>query len=259
MTDWNFMTIAVGHPKWHWAAFRLTSQAKRSNFFSTIKIARLNSDIKETFVPESTFVRRWVGILQGKKALDSYRWKPILIYRQLLKLPQGSGLLYLDAGCEFNLNPESRTRMLEYFKMTSEKSFLTMALKTSLFNNTSDETLSFFEISAEMAKNSPMNQSGIIFMLNNDETRRLVGAWANSAEKNPSLFLNQAVNKNAKQLSREGRHDQSVLSCLMLNMGLSGIADETYFAPDWQSDGVRYPIWALRNSKFKSRVLKSPI
>lgn len=251
------MTIAVGHPKWYWAAFRLTSQAKRSDFFSAIKIARLNSETKEAFQPDLTFFRRWMGILQGKKALDSYRWKPILIYRQLLKIPEGSGLLYLDAGCEFNFNPMSRKRMLEYFNLTSNNSFLTMTLKTSLFENTSDETLSFFGISTDRAQTAPMNQSGIIFMLNNDETRRLVGAWANAAEKNPNLFLNQEESKKVKLSSREGRHDQSVLSCLMLNTGLEGIPDETYFAPDWHCDGIQYPIWALRNSKFKSKTLKS--
>jgi hypothetical protein len=254
MTEWNFLTIAVGHPKWYWAARRLNSQAKRSELFASRRIARLDAEVNKLFKPDQKSFQRLWWILRGAKALDSYRWKPILIHKHLISMPEGSGLLYLDAGCELNINEISRMRMFEYFELTSKKFLVTMALETSLFENTSDIALTHFDIDFDEAKKMPMNQSGIIFIVNNEFTRKLIGDWASTAIASPELFVSQS--KGEPSLYRIGRHDQSILSCLMLKIGINGIPDETYFGPNWNMLGSKFPIWAIRNSRITSKIRK---
>ena len=198
--------------------------------------------------------KKYGSILNSKHpGFGYYSWKPEIVETALRVFPE-SGVIYVDAGCELNLNPISLKRFNEYLNLLEKTSMLTMALHTSIFDNTSDEVLEFFAISKNQSKTTKMNQSGIIFMINNDKTKELLREWADTAINNPSLFRSSATKFEDSTEFRTGRHDQSILSCLMLKRGFQGIPDETYFGPDWNGKSFEYPIWALRNARLRSRI-----
>jgi hypothetical protein len=253
MIKWNFATIAVGHPKWSWAAKRLCNQAFQTGLFSKITIGKVNPEIRRS-INGIRLPQRLGYIFKGTKGLDSYRWKPLIIRKILQQIPDGEGLVYLDAGCELNWNDESEIQFKKYLSVAEETGLLTFTLNTSLFEGTQDSTLDFFNIAKELAQSFPMHQSGILFIIKNDKNMRLVERWRTLAIENPELFEERNMSNFVSSQFRPHRHDQSVLTCLFLNAELKGIPDETYHAPNWRRDGESYPIWAIRNSKLRSKL-----
>ena len=253
MIKWNFATIAVGHPKWFWAARRLCKQAYQTSLFNDVTIGRVNPEIRRSINGQNLH-QRFRYILNGTKGLDSYRWKPLIIHKILQNVSDGDGLVYLDAGCELNWNADSAIRFKNYLSLAEEKSLLAFKLNTSLYDGTQDLTLDFFRIDKKLAKKFPMYQSGILFIIKNDMNVHLINKWCMLAIENQELFEDQNRSNSDSSQFRHHRHDQSVLTCLFMKTGYKGIDDETYFAPNWRNSGKSYPIWAIRNSKIRSKL-----
>lgn len=195
-------------------------------------------------------------IQSNKRGFGYWIWKPFLVLQCLEEMKEGEGLLYLDGGCHLNLNEGSILKLKNYFH-TAEK---TGMLVTQLFDGqfgfeslsekswTKKELLDLLEVS-EPNRSSGQFQSGIIFVINNSENRRLIANWLDLCQTNNYGFLtgNSLVEQNYSSFV-EHRFDQSIFSALAKNNGISGFRDETYWESSWLTEGHDFPIWAIRNT-----------
>jgi len=83
----------------------------------------------------------------------------------------------------------------------------------------------------------------IVIMKKNAHCENIINEWYNACE-NYNL-INDLVHNEDPQFI-ENRHDQSILSVLVNKHGSVKLLDETYFYPNWDTNGINYPFWARR-------------
>lgn len=166
------------------------------------------------------------------------------------KIDNNDLLLYLDCGCELNIN--GKDRFIDYIKMVEKHDSLAMQLnglsekswtKTDLFN--------FMETPLK-DRESPQIESGIIFLKKTQTNLNLLDEWFNLKTVNNYHYVDDTPSLAPNDASFvENRHDQSCFSLLMKKYNRFVISDETYFHPNWDK-GIKNPIWAIRNKTGKS-------
>ena len=242
--DWSLYTFAGGKPYWRFAAARLLKQARASGIFS-------NLSVRDTAWLKASYPSVWRNATSpsGARGFGFWRWKPHLILEALQEAStRGEGVVYLDAGCEINLNGHSRRRFLDYFTLAQEDCPVAMKLDDSLDAWCKREVLQHFGISTTDSGETPVIEAGVLILAPTPRTLNLVKSWAEAADDLEGFLFNDELEPSSQLPNfRDHRHDQAVLSCLMHKEEMCGIPSETYFAPDWAADGRSFPIWALRN------------
>ena len=74
----------------------------------------------------------------------------------------------------------------------------------------------------------------------------IVNEWYKNVSCYHLLDDSKSIAENHPKF-RENRHDQSILSLLLKKHKCVTLNDETYFYPNWETNGAKYPIWAIRN------------
>lgn len=251
--EWHFLTIGVGAANYENAARRLSKEATKSNYFSSV-ITETNSTLKQNhgdFLDcHSKFINENLKLGYG-----NFLWKPYLVNHWMNRIPEGDGLLYLDSGCSFNLKSyEAKKRFKEYMETALIHGSLVTQLRNGQFDIddltekswTTAELAEAMEIS-EGSKNSNQIQAGILFLINNSKNREIVKKWWDFCVVEDYKYLQNSFFENPRGVFRQNRHDQSIFSCLAKKFEMYAIPDETYFYPEWYSNGRNYPIWAMRN------------
>jgi hypothetical protein len=90
-------------------------------------------------------------------------------------------------------------------------------------------------------------QAGIILCVRSEKSLELAKKWVDKcSESNYKLLCGPSRDSIEDEEFQDHRYEQSILSPLYKEFGLSGLADETYFFPNWDL-GKEFPIWAMRN------------
>lgn len=195
-------------------------------------------------------------IHSNKRGFGYWIWKPFLILKCLEEMKEGEGLLYLDGGCHLNLNEASILKLKNYFHIAENKGMLVTQLYDGQFGFesltekswTKKELLDLLEVS-EPDRNSGQFQSGIIFVINNSDNRKLIARWLELCKtSNYGLLTGKSLVEQNYSTFIEHRFDQSIFSALAKNRGIASFRDETYWESSWQTDGHDFPIWAIRNT-----------
>ena len=235
-----FVTFAGGSLRWYLAGFRLLFESRK---FQSISYRRIHTPLNlksRKVLKDSGFS---FSQARRQKGYGFWRWKPMLLNHTLLTIPENSILIYLDAGCQLNYNEISSDRFSSYIRKAKQHGIVAMEIEHSINSWTKRVVIDFFSGVSNLRKGR-ITQSGILFLRNTAQTRTLVNNWSNLSIQKPHFFNDFTSSEHLDFISH--RHDQSVLSCLMIQFQLQGIPDETYFAPDWKINGYRFPIWATR-------------
>lgn len=226
------------------AAARLRRQAAGSGLFDEIVVK--DDQWVKSKLPD---VWRATRTDAGSRGYGFWRWKPHLLSQALQDAREkGNGVVYLDAGCELNLNQASVERFKAYFRLAEVRGLVAMTLKDPLSQWCKKEVLDFFHLSDFQSRDTPITQAGVLVLTPTVECLALVEEWASCADVNDGYLFNDELDPSAQQMQFSShRHDQSVFTCLMSKHGMTGIPDETWFGPAWVPNGCAFPIWAIRN------------
>tara|TARA_B110000208_G_C11775468_1_gene431865 strand:+ start:409 stop:1140 length:732 start_codon:yes stop_codon:yes gene_type:complete len=211
--------ITYGNYKYERQKNALVKMAKKSDWFDTVT-AYGPSDLDDNFISKFKY------ILEEKKGAGYWIWKPYIISKKLDEINDGDILIYLDAGCELNL--DGKQRFQEYIEIV--KNSKTGILSFELYNgfnsgepllekNWNNEFLfKYFKINNDSSiRNTPQLVGGIIIMR---KCKNVIDIFTNSLNllnDKPDFF------KNCK------RNDQSILSVIRKIHGTELLPDETFF------------------------------
>mgnify|MGYP001470646235 CR=1 FL=1 len=203
----HFITFGGGKSNYLEAGVRLCNQAKKISLFNTIELFTGEYLQKDEYFwnTHSNF------IINNTRGYGYWLWKPYIIKKTIENLKDRDILLYLDAGCEININ--KRNKMIEYFNIIkTEKIIISSTTFKEKFWNKMDLILHLNANSSEFTE-TPQRQGGTILLYVCDDTRRLVNEWYETA-CNYNLIDDSPSKSNNYDGFKQHRHDQSIFSLL---------------------------------------------
>jgi hypothetical protein len=240
--------------KYKKAALRLKKQALNSSVFSSAQI--WNPKLIKKVAPNlfGNLQRLINSNPENNVGYGFWYWKSVIIEQSLKTLPAGTILVYLDAGCYLNLNnTKSEARMNDSIQFARTHGSLAMQLLDGEFGITdlsekswtSQEVLDELDISDEY-RNTNQIQAGIQILEVNSHNLAFATTWRATCESSDfELLMGERGSSNIGFHSH--RYDQSIFSCLYKKDAKFTLPDETYFEPNWETEGSEFPIWAMRN------------
>jgi hypothetical protein len=176
------------------------------------------------------------------KGFGLWSWKPFLIQEEFKSLSDGDILIYLDAGVE--INKRGAPRFTFYLDHLAREDILVFSLDHQHRQWTKNNSAIF-----DYGKNYFRNQvvAGILMFRVSDSSRSLVKSWKELCTRDKGQLL-QDPQKDSPEFHDdlvEHRHDQSLLSKAVFDLGIQTLPDETIFS-SWRK-GKEYPFLAMRN------------
>lgn len=252
----HFLTFGGGNINIRRSAKRLANEAKKLDLFTSINcLTDIDLEKKYTeFFNRLELFRESLND-KGQKGYGRWAWKPFLILQYLNLIPEDSILLYLDAGCHFNINTVSKERFLMYCE--SANIYESLAMQLYLYGLGPNLNAFEYEYNSYDNKNqlsisdsdweSHQIQAGILFFKNNIRVRNFIKDWLNYCTADDFKNLNENLIVQTDKQFKEYRWDQSIFSLLYKKNKMNTVFDETWWGDNFQSHGMNYPIWALRH------------
>jgi hypothetical protein len=248
----KLVTFSDGSHGLRAAGKRLVKQADATGWFHypsehwTLKTLR-------TKMPEFAMVHQEF-MKEHPKGLGLWIWQPAILSYLVSQLDEGEVVVLMDAGCQLNSTKESDLRFNEYLDLCRTNDMVLMQLNDNSFGF-SDVTdaawtkRSVLEVldPASTIRLSNQVQSGIIFAAKSVRSEEVIRKWVDySLGYNYSYLLSPSESEPQSKEFIQHRWVQSIISLIVKSEGIVPLADETYFYPNW-SDGLKFPIWAMRN------------
>jgi hypothetical protein len=205
----------------------------------------------EKFLKETKYwqqIERFTS--ENSNGFGLWIWKPLILLDALSKYHFAQGAIYIDAGCEINLNKKSSKRLEYYKKMATENNFLTFELDHLEHDYTNHNVIANFL--PNLPNNSKQICATTFLIANSSYATNFLITWYDKMKENNFYNLKPSNNYDTDSLELKHinhRHDQSVFSLLLKSENISPIKDETYWAPNWKKSGLEFPIWATRNRR----------
>lgn len=245
---WMLITFGAGLPNWRAAARRLADQARRSDWFSQIEVydeRRLNRDFP-------AFTREHAAVLNRRsRGFGYWIWKPFLIWKSLESARRMgiTGVVYLDAGCELNYYTDAASQRFQDYQRLAHDACGVFAMHLDMHPEiawTRTAVLDDLQLSEDQ-RMSPQIQATPFFTVSANALH-MAEEWLGLCLESDYWRVKDGSTSEAHDVQFiNHRHDQSVFSCLLKSRGTPTISDETFWAPNWQSGGAGFPIWAARN------------
>ena len=217
---------------------RFSRQAKSFHLIDEFQIFT-EVDLRQDYLSEFQEIIR-----NNPKGYGLWSWKPYLIKREMQQLNEGDILIYLDLGVE--INKQGLSRFTHYLDFLAKNDTLFFSLDHQHRHYTKpDQRL--LPIDKHYFRNQVV--AGVLMFRITSETKDFVSEWFNMCKLNQGSLLVDTipVSGNGEIYFKNHRHDQSLLSRLVFERGLTTIPDETIFRP-WRL-GKKYPFLALRNTR----------
>lgn len=247
----GLLTFGGGLGAWRGAANRLAKQGQRSGWFTQV-IAVTDKDLHHSH-PNFTQAHRAI-LNRRTRGFGYWIWKPYLIQHFLHSWHKDVDLLlYLDAGHEINYAPAASLRFWDYCDMAFEgRNRFAMHLTSHSDAMWSKGDVHEFFALSEQDIHAPQLQASPFLATTSDHNVAFAQEWLEACTYEGYRLLDDTVSATPNADGFLGhRHDQAIFSALAKVKGVDSIADETYWAPNWQDMGRRFPLWAARN---RSRV-----
>ncbi len=230
----KLITFGDGGNNFKEASGRLAKQANKFKIFDSIEIFDFSK------IDESYWTALDQSILENKKGVGLWSWKPFIINSELNKLNDRDILIYIDAGCELNIH--GIKKLNEYIEYVDRNGYLLFHLQNK--NKAWTKFHASFNDEEFLEKNQLVG--GILFFQKNQLIIDFVNYWLDICLRNKSELLKdpQPCEQQRPEFIAH-RHDQSCLSLAAHIYKLKSAPDETDF-PRWVL-GRKYPILALRN------------
>jgi hypothetical protein len=211
--NWHFRTLGMGSVNYRSAARRLAREASSTGLFKTS--AGFNE--RDFRIAESEFWTDHKNILHSRvPGFGWWSWKPYFILNSLLSIPEGDGLLYLDAGSVIKSDKESVFKIREYMALMSFPNI--MGSNTDFFPEemyTSRDLLDHFKLSDQQRSESQYC-AAILFIVNDSKGRAFVREWCHLVCVDDHKWLIPLKTNviNHKEFKHH-MYDQAIFSCLM--------------------------------------------
>ena len=191
-------------------------------------------------------------IENNPKGHGYWLWKSWAVKSVIANIPDNDVVLYLDAGCQINHHGVSR--FYDYCNIAAKQGVCCFQLPgfTEHCWNKSDTACRILGSQHNQHMQTDQIMATVIFFLNNLENKQLVDTWYNICQEQNYKYLTDEPSIVPNHTAfREHRHDQSILSLLLKTANIQPIPDETWFHPNWHSNGISFPLWATRNHTSK--------
>lgn len=211
--NWHFRTLGMGSFNYRSAATRLANEAEQTGLF--VSSFGMSERYLRRFMPE--FWQDHRNVMSPRvPGYGWWVWKPYFILNELLSIPEGDGLLYLDAGSVINNDPESLDQIKGFLNIASKEKLLgsnSDYYKESLYCST--DMMDFFQLSPGKRQESQYC-AAILFVVNDSIGRDFLRKWCESVCVNDhnGLLPRFFVKENAEGFKHH-MHDQASFSCLM--------------------------------------------
>jgi hypothetical protein len=214
--NWHFRTLGMGTLNYRVAARRLAAEVASTGLFVT------SQGYSESFLRSSS-PEFWLNhrkVLSAKiPGFGWWVWKPEFIWNSLTSIPEGDGLLYLDAGSFIGRDAQS---------VLSIASFMQIASSSGICASNSQPFVEKYYSSTQFMNHLNLAQSdrdsnqfwaGCLFLVNTESTRNLIQQWRYLCCTNNHGFLLPNTNL-AQEVSGfvHHMHDQAILSGLLKNV-----------------------------------------
>tara|TARA_B110000971_G_C20024472_1_gene508065 strand:+ start:118 stop:831 length:714 start_codon:yes stop_codon:yes gene_type:complete len=230
--------ITYGDEKYNNTKKRLYNEALNTRWFDSITLYNQH-DLN------NNFKKRFKRILEESRGGGYWIWKPYVIKKKLDEINDGDVLIYLDAGCSINSN--GKQRLDEYVNMlkTSNSGVISFQMHQHLEKVwTTKEIFNSFNIDInDNIANTGQIIGGIVVLIKNANSVKLVNMWNNTLINNPLLFTDYY--KNQYPYFNENRHDQSIFSIIRKLHNPILLEDETSFQFG-DNLSLKYPFWATK-------------
>ena len=206
------------------------------------------------------FRREFHDILESPRGGGYFLWKYPVMEMMLNSVPLGDYIVFADAGCL--INTRGRDRLIEWIQKleaTPGHDFLGFELEHKEESYTTERIFQAFSITANNSNIRRSNQivGGIKLIRNGANAREIVAKSYEILASDPYIITDRYDAESHAYMNRVGRegtfvgnrHDQSVSSVTLKQMGAVIIPDETW-PPDLNSDS---PILAGRQKKVSVR------
>lgn len=184
---------------------RIIREARNMHIFSDIH-AFGPSDLALSFLDSHK------NTLQVKRGAGLWCWKPQICLQVLESVPDGTILLYCDAGC--TLNVRGRKRLLEYIKLVRESDAGILAFQMRHIEQmwTKQDLFSFLQ--ADHLRGTGQLVGGIFFVRKCEKSMQVLQRWRNIMAMTSLVDDSPSTQPNHSSF-KENRHDQSVWSLLV--------------------------------------------
>ncbi len=234
-----FITFGGPTVNFHNAVKRICKEAEDLRVFHEV-IGKTDIDIKndkEFWDKHGNFIEN------NKRGYGYWLWKSYIVLKQLEKINDNDILLYCDSGCHFN--PKGLLRMIEYIKMINESELGVLSFQMEHLEYIWTKNDVFVELNTpEEHKKNGQHIATTFIIRKTEKSMSLFQEYYNCVSKYNLINDVPSITPNHSSF-REHRHDQSILSLLFKKYGTITLTDETYFE-NWQKDGIKFPIWAVR-------------
>ena len=229
-------------PEWDFARFRLNRVLKKNFPYANRFIVNQNWLFKTSLYRENE------GFFhKNRRGYGLWTWKPLLIMEAFALYPKCEFAVYLDMGCDLNINAQSLKRFNEYLDIARQENAMAFDLPWRAVDWSAQNVIEYFD-----ASKSTQNVviAGVLFFMNNTKSHSLLEEWF-SLMTYDNFSLAVGSTETSLQLSSNHRHDQSILSFLWHRNNLHCIPDETYWISHGKFNSDK-PIWTSRNRDFFS-------
>jgi hypothetical protein len=186
-------------------------------------------------------------IQQNRRGYGYWIWKSFLVKHVMDQVAENDVVLWIDAGCQFNTAALPRFR--EYIDITRNSGICCFDVKMPEYQWTKLDTALRIVDDVDSHMNTGQLITTAVFFLNNSINKKIVTEWYDIGIENSYHYITDAPSAAHNMPGfAEHRHDQSILSLLIKKYNqYVALPDETYFKPNWKTEGLAYPIWATRN------------
>lgn len=206
---------------------------------------------QENLKKELISLNQWDFVNNNHRGFGYWIWKPILILELFKQFPQCTGVIYLDAGCELNINQNSMKRLGQYQDLAMQQGVLSFELNALEIDFTSPYTANKMEMVIDSSWRQSMATTFIV--TNTEFGKQFLTTWFELMLSDGYRLLKGeddvfvSTHCTTPYFYKEHRHDQSIFSLLIKKNGLISIREESEWYPNWSTKGANFPIWAARN------------
>lgn len=236
-----FLTFGGPTKNYHNRVTQACREAESLNIFNEIR-GVTDLDLKEKH--PDFWSKHGCFLDNNRRGYGFWLWKPYTIRSTLQDIEMNDILVYMDAGCTVNL--EGKERLNEYITILngqSEFDIISFQMNLPEIKYSKKALLEYLNVNNE-DKNSGQCNATVILVRKGNHSISVINEWYRIACVYD--LINDQQNSREHMTFIDHRHDQSILSILVKQMGSIKIPDETYFEPEWSKKGRKFPFWATR-------------
>lgn len=217
---WHFRTLGMGTVNYRKAASRLAHEVESTRLFES-SIGHSEHFLKDR---ASNFWENHRSILKARvPGFGWWIWKPEFIARCLEEIPEGDGVLYLDAGSFVDTSNAAIQDIWKMLVLASEQSVVAAHGQPFIeLNYCSVDLMDLMNLTASQ-RESPQLWAGFLLVVNNPKGRSFVEDWRFLACTNNHEYLIPSKRSQRDNLLIHHMHDQAILSCLAKRKGVASI------------------------------------